>query len=695
MKLDFRFILVPFLLISLTAGASGQTQTPEIQQQWAFGSYGQGIGLSNLEVAFRNGSPEIYCGGSLGTFGANDFWQVLTWDSSRNEFRQRYFSPLYEGGIDRLLTGDLDGDGRKEVVVLEGTGRVLLYSQENWQELGEFQSAASSSLPLGMALADLQGDGSEEVVLCDQQNLYVYSGDGQLRWQFAGAGGRDVVVAQMDLDPSLEIATTSGAVVDATSQSLQWQYPNGFGVEVEAADLDGDGMAEIVAMEEWDRVYAFDVDQQWGKWSIPNFDNGAIALADVDGDGQVEVLLGDGQWGDIQGFDGNDLSLEWSISNPDHGTTDIAVADLDGDGKNEVLWGAGATSTGADHLHVGDWASQVLTWSSVHLDGPFLGPLPGDLDGDGTEEWVAVSRESDAGYGSGRILVFDGQDLSLRGMSDQVGGGFSFEGIQALTLRDVDQDGDFEILVGCDRLYDGLIEIYDFDAQNQFHLQWSQNGNPSGSSFTSLDAVDVDGDGAMEILGGVRRTTTGAPGVFLYVYDYATGNEEWHSLQMGDYWGSISDLTTGDLDGDGSLEMAAIVEGGDLYIYDGITRQLEAMESGGYTTVEFRNRHTRPQLLLGHRDGSLSLRAFENGAFPEIGRRSVSQEAIDGVRQIPKDRYWIGSGGRLQIHQVGIPGPLWQSEDFGRGFGRSTHFMKSASMFLSAGEYGILGFQVR
>ena len=115
------------------------------------------------------------------------------------------------------------------------------------------------------------------------------------------------------------------------------------------------------------------------------FDVGAIHVTDIDGDSVQELLVGEGQWGDVIAFDTVTQQQEWFIANPEHGVTDVAVGDVYGDGDEEVLWGAGATSTGADRLYVADWQTSMIEWENIQLEGPFLGPAMGDLDGDGIE----------------------------------------------------------------------------------------------------------------------------------------------------------------------------------------------------------------------------------------------------------------------------------------------------------------------
>lgn len=97
----------------------------------------------------------------------------------------------------------------------------------------------------------------------------------------------------------------------------------------------------------------------------------------------------------------------------DFGPTDIAAVDVDMDGRTELLWGAGSTTTGPDHLYVADWPARSIISQTTHLDGPFAGPEIGDLDGDGSDEMVAVTFASDEPQVDGPRAT--GSDRGLHG----------------------------------------------------------------------------------------------------------------------------------------------------------------------------------------------------------------------------------------------------------------------------------------
>jgi VCBS repeat protein len=663
-----------------------------------YAAFGSGIGKSNIVVADNGGRKEVYLGGSTSTFGPDDYWYALAYEPATGGYEQVFVSPYLAnsfGIIARIEMADVDPNPGMEILVALDDGRIEVYAVADKKWLREIVTAASDLD--GLAVADVDGDSTSEIIVCTRfptSNLYVYAASGALEWQVAGVGGNDVVVAQMDADAALEIAVTDGSIVDAATHSVQWKRADGFGLHLGSADIDGDGMAELIVAEAWSFVRAYDVDQQFLKWSISTpQDIGAIHVTDIDADGVQELLVGDGQWGSIRAFDTVTQQLEWQVNNPEHGVTDIAAADVDADGKNELLWGAGASSSGADYFYVVDWTTKQFEWQNVHLDGPFVGPERADLDGDGSPEIVAASWKSKSDYDSGRILVFDGRTFALRGMSAPIADNFAWTGLHDLRLRDVDGDGRAEILVAADRLYDGIVEIYGFDASNTFTLKWTNTTRPYGAPFYSVEAADVDGDGQMEIVAGNGQAHSGAEGIFVYVYDYATRSEEWHSPQVGGSWAPITGLQVGDTDGDGTLDIAGMVKGGDTYIFDGPTKQLEAILPGQGTALRLYG--TAPvNIMVGDVNGDIAASQYRQGSYREVYRRNLVAKPVDGFT-IGADRtLWLGSDGTLRA--MTLDGTiLWESARYGTVFGERTLPWSATGGFLSAGSYAIIGFQRR
>jgi hypothetical protein len=510
-----------------------------------------------------------------------------------------------------------------------------------------------------------------------------------------GVSATDIVVGQMDNDPALEIALTNGSVIDASTHAVQWHRPDGFGAHLAVANLDKDGRQELIAAEQWYIVRTFDVEKRLPKSSIPaELDIGAIAVTDIDGDGVQDLLVGDGQWGSIHVYDPRTGVEKWAITNPEHGVTNIAVADVDGDGTVDLLWGAGATSTGSDRLYVADWQVRTIKWQNPQLDGPFVGPEIGDLDGDGIPEIVAASFTSESGYESGSIIVLDSRTFQLRAIfSGFAGRVFGWTGVHDLKLRDLNGDGRLEILVAGDWLYDGLIEAYSFNASNEFTLLWTNATRPDGAPFHSVDAVDVNGDGKLEIIGGGGREHTGALGVFIYAYALATGAEKWHTLQVGDYWSKIARLGISDTDGDGDLDIAGLVNNGDVYVFNGPNHTLKAIISAQATAFDLMNWTNRPQIITGDATGMLSVFQHNGTTYSKVTSMQLTTTRLDGIELSSGGAIWAGSLGVLSHYSAGIEN--FRSANYGTPLGASVALLPAGNLTLSAGLYGVHAFKTQ
>jgi hypothetical protein len=589
----------------------------------------------------------------------------------------------------------------QQIVVMLYDGRIYLYDFATKTELGTLDTGISGLQ--GLSLTDLDGDGNAELIVTTVDDLYVFSSSGQLLWQVPGAGGYDVVAGQMDNDPAIEIAATNGKVVDAATHAVQWTHNGGFGVHLKLAPFPGENYQQLIVAEAWQFVYSYDVGRQLPRWSIPTpQDIGAIEVADVDNDAIPEVIIGDGQWGTVHVHDLNTQALKWEVNNPEHGVTNIAVGDVDHDGVPELLWGAGWTSTGADYLYVaGTTGSHDIEWQSIDLQGPFLGPAIGDLDGDGQPELVICSLYSNSSYDSGRILVFDFATLALRGISDPVVDDVAWTGVHDLKLRDIQGNGRMQIIIGADYLYDGAIEIYRFDSNNTFTRVWTNSTRPIGSPFNLVEATDLDNNGTLKIVAGNTVAHTGSEGVYVYIYDYPSGAQSWRSVNLASDFNAVTGLVVEDLDSNGSKEIAALVSTGDLYTWDGPSRQLRNLRQGTNGAL-LSNRASPAGLVLGDTSGVGHFLQYGNDTYTETFTRQLANgcdpfgftPCLNGINVTQDDSLWTGTGSVLnQRLAPTYDNVAWQSPAIGDSFGRfaATAVRNSQNCLFSSARQAAVG----
>jgi len=680
-------------VLAVVAGTTSAAAAPT-QAAWGYGTLGSGIGLSGVLTARNGATTEIYVGGGNSTFGANTTWQALTYSPATHSYEQVFVSESLPQGIRQLALWHLQDRPAPVILVALNDGTVLIHDLATKGSLGSFTDPCSSLGGLkAFITADLNGDGNDELIsVCGDGRLQAY-GVNYDYWSVAAVGGTSVrlVVGQMDDDAALEIASTTGKVIDTSSHAVQWTRTGGFGNYLQAVDVDADGRDELIAGFNSDGVWSYDVERQLPKWHVPEFDIDAILVTDVNQDGVKDLVIGDGQWGDVHAYNTVTLQPEWAIANPEHGVANLTIADVDGDGIQDVVWGAGYSSTGADHLYVGHWATQTIAWESEALDGPFLGPEVGDLDGDGIPEIVVASFMSESGYDSGRIIVFDSRNLKVRAIWRGVAGGNNgWTGIHDLKLRDLNKDGRLEILVATDWLYDGVIEAYRFSPSNVFTKVFSNATRPVGAPFYSVDALDIDGDGSIEVLGGVGRAHSGAVGSFVYAYDAATGQQKWSVPVQVPNWEPLTQLVISDFDLNGHLDVAAVAKGAGIYIFDGVTRQYDAIiETPATATSAVAPPQIYPFLLTGTTAGHVNVRQWDPSQvrWTDLNDFALVTTEVSGVHYSETNTLWVGSGGRLRRYST----DYFETLDYGAGFG-SRLLTVAGSVVLSTGDHGIHAF---
>lgn len=295
-----------------------------------------------------------------------------------------------------------------------------------------------------VALGDIDGDGKDEIVVGAGKNggpmVQVFKADGTLISQFFVYEehihtGIKVATGDLDKDGKAEIVTGveygGGPHVRVFDGNGNVKYTPGFfafdsgfrgGVDIEVGDYNGDGKKEIAAAAgpgSSPHVRLFD---KWGNYLGTDFrpfadDNRggvALATANVDGGTDDELVMsiqaaGEG-WVKIYKNNGTIVG-EWKNFDGLYSGVVVGAGDVDDDGKDEIAV-TPRQDAGPQVVFYEGHGAGVSNFFAYNED--FRGGLRvagGDINGDGKDEFVTVPGKNRA-QGRSDFIRYIETDLS-------------------------------------------------------------------------------------------------------------------------------------------------------------------------------------------------------------------------------------------------------------------------------------------
>jgi hypothetical protein len=318
--------------------------------------------------------------------------------------------PGYHNAVSAPLVADIDKDGTPDVVftstnssattpMAAGYMRVLngKTAAEMWDATTEaLQSANQINAIFSPALADLDGDGTVEVLAVDtSKRIIAFNADGSVRWRstnangtafaFGNLWGSSISIADMDHDGKAEVVM-SGVVLDdkgvvvsgsAATHAGGYRYKSDdtYSTSSILADVDGDGMLEVVTGK---GAYRKDGTQAWQQG-----DDGFPAIADFNADGKPELVVAASDSVRVQDAATGDTIATTTLS----GGGPPVIADFDGDGKIDV--GVQQSPGCSFSMFAVDVAAKTITqkWNTpLTKCSGFFTSSAFDFDGDGAVE---------------------------------------------------------------------------------------------------------------------------------------------------------------------------------------------------------------------------------------------------------------------------------------------------------------------
>lgn len=312
--------------------------------------------------------------------------KIFSSDTNNLESSFLAYDSSFKGGA-AVALGDLDADGKKEIIVAPGPGggpHVKIFDSEGNYKNGFFAYDKSYSKGVNIASGDLNGDGKDEIITATRfgatPHVRVFDGMGNPKF---------------------------------TMGFFAYQETFRGGVNITTCDINGDGSDEIVTgagIGGGPHVRIFKSDGSYtGVDYFPyssSYRGGVnVACGNVDGGPESELIFGvqssDEAWIKVYKTDAKKTVLGMFRSFPKEFKkgTNITTADVDQDGLDEIV--ASANTGGGPHIRFFEAHGYAYTDSIFAYEGEFRGGVyvaAGDINNDSIDEIItSPSRRSTEG----------------------------------------------------------------------------------------------------------------------------------------------------------------------------------------------------------------------------------------------------------------------------------------------------------
>jgi len=311
------------------------------------------------------------------SLASNYSWTFTT----ENAYFKDYVAQQTDAMPEAVAIGDVNGDGRNDVVITTSTSRSLFNTAPAYQAEVYLQDATGNLLPpvlyptggsgncplLAVDIGDVNGDGRKDVVVgtttCGMDVL-LQAADGTLqpRIHYASTDANKIRIADINQDGRMDVVGAGGWSANSVSVWLQdaagnLGAPAKYGVQLsgavdlEVGDINHDGRPDIVVMSAaWGdpdlevltqtATGAFSPHTDYNIGATPNVSS--LAIGDINGDNLIDAVV---TYSDnislsrigvfLQNGLGT-LNAEVGHLSAD-GPTAVAISDVNNDGRQDVI----------------------------------------------------------------------------------------------------------------------------------------------------------------------------------------------------------------------------------------------------------------------------------------------------------------------------------------------------------------------
>ena len=449
-----------------------------------------------------------------------------------NTLNQHWYYPYPMPSDEYIIALQSHGKDHKKITVVTNKAVHLIESRSK-PPIKVFEYSFLSDA----VFEDFNNDNVEDVALVsDEGDLFIISTD---TWQTifpkitltdafsANISKYRLAVGNIDTDPSLEIVSSTGEVVDGRSGEIESRYANGFGTHIAVGDIDGNGIDEIIAAHrETSILRIFDAAASTLTASL---DTGKVQICDLhiknaDNDTKEEIFAAECfPQGAIHIYDisDNNLQVQQTIEvsgkeySPVAEISSINVLDIDGNNVDELIYNS---------------SGRVALTTIEGLQETFIKPLVSDNNPPDTKTmyfagWTTNAKAEDVAVvvlpESSNVLPFkDGMRIGLiNGYED-----IQFSGhIQRAShlyrdsvLLDSDSDGSPEVVTAIES---NLHHI----SLSDFNTQYLHDALDRGA----ISSIELDDTQSAIVRSVITQNNK------LVLYDFSSAKLLWESENLG------------------------------------------------------------------------------------------------------------------------------------------------------------------
>jgi outer membrane protein assembly factor BamB len=533
---------------------------PEFSEQWRFvpGIELPGAGGVATADVDADGSPDFVLTGR-NYYSGSSALLVIGANGEGAAVKQALILPdQAPTTVVRVLAATIDGAVHVYSIVADGNVRDF----GGWPLAEQHEYSVPSGVTAA-AIGDALGDGQVELIVATNDALQAFdAATGMLLWSYPVTGVADIVLAQLDADPALEIVASSGLVIDAATLATDWQYPDIFGQPLAAGHLLGDATTQFVAA--YTNYFIVFRGTPWSPlWSAgSNYYVDRLITANLDNDDGDVIVTAASHSGYIDAWDPMTHQVRFSAPGFGWSVSALGAARIFPDSPSQLLV-AGRQGIGNDSLRLLDTGTGTIPWAYTPWKGIFSPVEIADVDGDGNDELVVAASEP---FGNpGTVGIFDADTGVLKWQGPTFAGNynapFALSTARILLVPHAANDAMDIVLAGTSGS-DGRITVVD-GSTHAVRLQIGSYASGPLASREIVDAalVDFDGNGVLDYAVATQATSTAASGALLQVFSGLDGQPLWSSDPIGSGFFNIDNvLVTGTLS-DPASELIAVMPG--------------------------------------------------------------------------------------------------------------------------------------